>query len=211
MITYGKIEIEKRRFPLFYTQINIKEYSRESHFQISFSNEMFITKRAIQYALDVLNKDEKIVETFTEERKIYISEEPDFSKRLNEIINTLIPKLRLEGEIDLKNTEKQIAKSINFVISNNSYLCVFDKSDEALINDFEDILEKIDSGEKNEIAEMFKTIIQDFLLKEPEVINEKLEDSWDGKGVSDRLIYKSPIPLMFLQNKEKLEKEITNG
>ena len=42
---------------------------------------------------------------------------------------------------------------------------------------------------------MFKNIIKDFLLKEPEVINEKLEDSWDGKEVSDRLIYKSPIPL----------------
>ena len=38
-------------------------------------------------------------------------------------------------------------------------------------------------------------LIGDFLLKEPEVINEKLEDSWDGKEVSDRLIYKSPIPL----------------
>ena len=116
---FSEIEIEKRRFPLFYTQINIKEYARESHFQISFSNEMFVNKRAVQYALDVLKKDDKVVETFTEERKIYISEETDFSKRLNDIINTLIPKLRLEGKIDLKNTEKQIAKSISFVISNN--------------------------------------------------------------------------------------------
>ena len=192
---FSEIEIEKRRFPLFYTQINIKEYARESHFKISFSNEMFVNKRAVQYALDVLKKDDKVVETFTEERKIYISEEPDFSKRLNEIINTLIPKLRLEGKIDLKSTEKQIAKSINFIISNNCSLSVFDKSDEALINDFEDILEKIASGEESEIAEMFKSIIQDFLLKEPEVINEKLEDSWDEKGVGDRLIYESPIPL----------------
>ena len=79
---YFKIEIEKKRFPLFYTQINIKEYARESHFEISFSNEMFVNKRAIQYAFDVLRKDEKKVETFTEERKIYISEEEDFSKKL---------------------------------------------------------------------------------------------------------------------------------
>ena len=113
---FSEIEIEKKRFPLFYTQINIKEYARESNFEISFSNEMFVNKRAIQYAFDVLRKDEKKVETFTEERKIYISEEEDFSKRLNDIIDTLISKLRLEGKIDLKNTDKQIIKSINFVI-----------------------------------------------------------------------------------------------
>lgn len=192
---FSEIEIEKKRFPLFYTQINIKEYASESHFEISFSNEMFVNKRAIQYAFDVLRRDENKVETFTEERKIYISEEEDFSKRLNDIIDTLISKLRLEGKIDLKNTDKQIIKSINFVISNNCSVCVFDKSDEALINDFEDILSKIQSGEESEIAEMFKNIIKDFLLKEPEVINEGLEDSWDGKEVGDRLIYKSPIPL----------------
>ncbi len=80
---------------------------------------------------------------FGEERKIYISDEQDFCDRLNKVINTLIPKLRLEGNIDLKNFEPQIARNINFVLSNNCSICVFDKSDEALINDFEDILAKI--------------------------------------------------------------------
>ena len=43
---FGDIEIEKKRFPLFYTQVNIKEYSTESHFKIGFSNEMFVNKKA---------------------------------------------------------------------------------------------------------------------------------------------------------------------
>ena len=158
----SELEIEKKRFPLFYTQINIQEYSSESKFQISFSNELFINKLAIQYAFDILKKDQKIVETFGEERKIYISDEEDFCDRLNKVINTLIPKLRLEGNIDLKNFEPQIAKSINFVLSNNCSICVFDKSDEALINDFEDILSKILSGENSEIVDLFKSIISDF-------------------------------------------------
>lgn len=198
---FSEIEIEKKRFPLFYTQIEVKEYSGESKFEISFSNEMFVNKNAIKYAFDVLKKDQNVVEIFNEERKIYISEEENISKKLNEIINNIIPKLRLEGKIDLSNSEKQVAQSINFVISNNCSICVFDKSDEALINDFEDILSKILKGEDSEIVELFKSIISDFLINEPEVINENIEDTWDEIGVSERLNYKSPIPL----NSEQLK------
>ena len=43
-------------------------------------------------------------------------------------------------------------RQINFVISNNCSICVFDKSDEALINDFEDILTKISEGEDSEVV-----------------------------------------------------------
>ena len=192
---FSELEIEKKRFPLFYTQINIQEYSKESRFQIIFSNEMFINKRAVQYAFDVLKKEDKKVEIFKEERKLYISEEQNFSSRLNDIINSLIPKLRIEGVVDLKNIDLQILKSINFVLSNNCSICVFDKSDEALINDYEDILNKLSSGENSEIVEMFKNIINDFLLNEPEVITEELDDSWHEMGLNDRLNYRSPIPL----------------
>ena len=154
---------------------------------------MFINKKAIQYAFQVLFKEDKKVETFNEERKLYISEEENLSERLTGIIQNLISKLRTEGNIDLKNSTKQISKSIEFVISNNCYFCVFDKSDEALINDYEDILSKILAGD-SEVAAMFKQLITDFLINEPEVVNENIEDEWDGLEVNDRLNYESPIP-----------------
>lgn len=192
---FSEIEIERKRFPLFYTQIEVKEFSSESKFEVSFSNELFVNKNAIKYSFDVLKKDQKLVEIFNEERKIYISVEENLCERLNNIINGIIPKLRLEGNIDLTNPSAQVSKSKNFVISNNCSICVFDKSDEALINDFEDILTKISEGEDSEIVDLFKSIIADFLMNEPEVINESLEDSWDGMSVNERLNYTSPIPL----------------
>ena len=192
---FSEIEIERKRFPLFYTQIEVKELSSESKFEVPFSNELFVNKNAIKYSFDVLKKDQKLVEIFNEERKIYISEQENLSEKLNNIINSIIPKLRLEGNIDLTNPLAQVSKSINFVISNNCSICVFDKSDEALINDFEDILTKISEGEDSEVVELFKSIIADFLMNEPEVINESLEDSWDGMSVNERLNYTSPIPL----------------
>ena len=41
---------------------------------------------------------------------------------------------------------------------------------------------------------MFKQLITDFLINEPEVVNENIEDEWDGLEVNDRLNYESPIP-----------------
>jgi len=191
---FGDIEIEKKRFPLFYTQVNIKEYSTESHFKIGFSNELFVNKKAIQYAFQVLFKEDKKVETFDEERKLYISEEENLSERLTGIIQNLISKLRTDGNIDLKNSSKQISKGFEFAVSNNCYFCVFDKSDEALVNDYEDILSKILEGD-SDVAAMFKQLITDFLINEPEVVNENIEDEWDGLEVNDRLNYESPIPV----------------
>ena len=198
---FCEIEIENKRFPLFYTQVSIQGNVRDSSFELSFSNELFVHKSAVTHAFSVLIKDEKKAEIFDEERKIYISEEVNLHEKLNEILNNLISKLRTEGIINLKEDSLQFSKSINFIISNNFSLCVFDKSDESLINDFEDILDKIKNGEESEIATLFQSIITDFLLNEPEVINEKLEDSWDTLSVSEKLNYKSPIPL----NSEQLK------
>ena len=99
---FSQIEVEGKKFPLFYTQIEVKEFSNESKFEIVFSNELFVNKNAIKYSFDVLKKDQNLVEIFNEERKIYISEQENLSERLNDIINGIIPKLRLEGDIDLK-------------------------------------------------------------------------------------------------------------
>ena len=204
---FGDIEIEKKKFPLFYIQANIKEYSTESHFKISFSNEMFVNKKAIQYAFQVLFKDEKKVETFDEERKLYISEEENLSERLTGIVENLVSKLRTSGDIDFKNSTKQVSRAKDFNISNNCYFCVFDKSDEALVNDYEDILSKLLAGD-SDVAEMFKQLITDFLINEPEVVNENIEDEWDGLEVNDRLNYESPIPVN--PEQQKILKALNN-
>ena len=57
------------------------------------------------------------------------------------------------------------------------------------------------NGSSSEILDMFKKIISDFILNEPEVITEELADEWDGMSVNERLNYVSPIPLNSEQQK----------
>ena len=198
------IEIEGKVFPLFYTQINIVENSGSAKFKIEPSSELFVNKAAIKYAFDVLKKDKNIIEYFEGDRKFYISEINNLSELISEVVVSLISKLRLDGNINLDNTNPQLVvstdRSSTFKISNNFSISVADKSDEALINDYEEILEMF-NGSSSEVLEMFKKIISDFLLNEPEVITEDLADEWDEMGVGERLNYVSPIPL----NSEQLK------
>ena len=198
------IEIEGKVFPLFYTQINITENSGSAKFKIEPSSELFLNKNAIKYAFDVLKTDKNIIEYYEGERKFYISEIDNLSELINEVVVSLISKLRLDGNIDVNKTEPQLVvstdKSSTFKISNNFSLSVADKSDEALINDYEEILEMF-NGSSSEILDMFKKIITDFILNEPEVITEELADEWDGMSVNERLNYVSPIPLNSEQQK----------
>ena len=45
------------------------------------------------------------------------------------------------------------------------------------------------NGTSGDVLEMFKKIISDFLLNEPEVITEELADEWDSMSVGERLNY----------------------
>ena len=165
------IEIEGKVFPLFYTQINITENSGSAKFKIEPSSELFLNKNAIKYAFDVLKTDKNIIEYYEGERKFYISEIDNLSELINEVVVSLISKLRLDGNIDVNKSDPQLVvstdKSSTFKISNNFSLSVADKSDEALINDYEEILEMF-NGSSSEILDMFKKIISDFILNEPE-------------------------------------------
>jgi len=75
-------------------------------------------------------------------------------------------------------------------ISNRCYLFLFDKSDEALINDYEEILES-----KEGLIELFAKLINGFIEDNPISFIEEVEDEWYEKSIPDKLVVESPVPL----------------
>jgi len=75
-------------------------------------------------------------------------------------------------------------------LSNKAYLYLFDKSDEALINDYEEIL-NLD----NTLLADFNVLLETFIKENPTVCIKDIEDEWDSFDVQSKLIYESPIPL----------------
>ena len=79
-------------------------------------------------------------------------------------------------------------------------MALFDKSDEALVNDYEEILKLLESGD-SVLAGAFNKLIDDFIHNNPQPFNSDVESEWDNTETSERLVFNSPIPL----NSEQLQ------
>ena len=198
---FYEMEIQNKRFPIFYMPIDIVPDKGKNSFTLKFEKEIYINKRAIQYAVGEYNRENSTVGQIGSitDRIIYIDEE-DLIERLEQIISDICDYFKFEKKIDVKDTSPQIQKNITCIISNNCSINVFEKSDESLINDYEDILTSLEN-ESSDVAKMFKDILNDFLMNEPTSVIENLENDWDDSSVNERLNYTSPIPLNYEQQK----------
>ena len=189
------ISFDKVKYPIFYTPFALKRDN--DVFQISFDSQVYINKKALEFIVQEYNKESGTKGTLQSitERIIYISQEnPTLTNNLEKILNEITNLFSLNQNIDLNINTHQQSKSLSVRASNSIYLSLFDKSDEALVNDYEEILQEL-SGEEGDLAEIFNTLIEDFIHKNPNPINPQVEKEWDSATVSDKLVFESPVPL----------------
>jgi len=195
------ITFNKAKYPIFYTPFSLERHGDE--LRIEFDSQVYINKKALEYIVQEYNEEKGgkgSLKTISE-RIIYLAQHKrDFRELISNILNEIVNFFKLDSNIDISDPRPQIAKSLWTRISNTCYIALFDKSDEALINDYEEILQKL-SEEDNALANAFNTLIEDFIHKNPKSFNPEIEEEWDSTETSDRLVFRSPIPL----NSEQLQ------
>ncbi len=206
-ITFNKI-----KYPVFYIPFEVTK--ENDNLFIEFDSQIYINKRALEYIAQEYNARTEKKGTLKSigERIIYINQEKDELKnKLNKILTEIVNFFELNGSIDINIIEKQTAKSSLISLSNNCYISLFDKSDEALVNDYEEILKLLDS-EDNILAQAFNKLIDDFINNEPVPFNLEIGEEWDNQETPDKLVFSSPIPMNSeqLQILKALQKEKCN-
>ncbi|VVB97709.1 RecBCD enzyme subunit RecD [uncultured archaeon] len=195
------IAYKKVKYPIFYIPFNIE--MQTDFLLINFDSQVYINKKALEYIAQEYNQEtgkKGSLKTISD-RIIYLAQhENDFGILLNNILSEIINFFELDKKIDVNNPDMQVSKNLWTKVSNSCYINIFDKSDEALLNDYEEILQLLES-EDNTLANAFNKLIDDFIHKEPEPFNPVVEDEWDNMSISDRLVCSSPIPL----NSEQLQ------
>lgn len=184
------------KYPIFYIPINLIKL--EDMFSIEFDSQVFINKKALDYIAQEYNKESGKKGTIANSkgRIIYLSqvENDEFKFILSDLLNEISNFFGLDSHIDINNHNIQVAKSLLVTMTNSCHLCLFDKSDEALINDYEQILELLTSTD-NPLSEAFNKVIRDFIYDNPIPFNQIIEDGWDESSVNEKLVTASPIPL----------------
>jgi len=192
---FGDISYNKTKYPIFY--IPFTTHREGDTLNIEFDSQVYINKKTLEYIVQEYNAQKGTkgnLET-TSERIIYLSQhQNDFAQMIDSVLNELSHFFGLDSKVGFLSGEPLTAKSASVRISNSCYVCLFDKSDEALVNDYEEILQQL-SQEGGTLADIFNKQIDDFIHNNPSPFNPEIEDGWDNADTPDRLVYSSPIPL----------------
>ena len=195
------ITFNKAKYPIFYIPFSVESHG--DALKIEFDFQVYINKKALEYVVQEYNvkKGTKGSLQTISERIIYLTQhKTDFKDIIKSVLKEIVNSFELDQPIDINNPVQQLSKSRFVRMSNTCTISLFDKSDEALVNDYEEILELLTS-EDNPLAEIFNKLIDDFIHREPKSFNSKVEDEWDNTETSDKLVFKSPVPL----NSEQLQ------
>jgi superfamily I DNA and/or RNA helicase/very-short-patch-repair endonuclease len=189
------ITFNRAKYPIFYIPFNIVKHDDKISFD--FDAQLFINKKALEYIAQEYNKEkgkQGKLKTISE-RIIYIAQhEHDLTEALNNILSEIVNFFELDTKLTSLNPQSLVSKSLLVRASNSCYIGLFEKSDEALVNDYEEILRLL-AGNDSKLAGEFNKLIDDFIHKNPEPFNLAVEDEWDGLGISDKLVFTTPIPL----------------
>jgi len=195
-LNFCEISFNKAKYPIFYIPLELQKNGNA--FDVTFDSQVYVNKRALEYIKQEFNKEtgKRGKLQSISERILYLAQYKggDFSDHMSEIIAELINSFGLNNEIVLSNPEPQSSRSSLVKLSNTCYISLFDKSDEALVNDYEGILELLDDSE-SDLGADFSELINKFIHEEPTSFIAKVEDDWDETEVEERLVFNSPIPL----------------
>lgn len=189
-ITFNRV-----KYPIFYIPFSIEKI--EDSFNVNFDAQVYINKKALEYVVQEYNKEKGKRGSLknTSERIIYLAQNKEtFNQIIKGIVDEIVDFFELDKNIDISNPSTQLSKSFLVRISNSAYISLFDKSDEALVNDYEEILQLLESGDSI-IAEAFNKLIDDFIQKDPTPFIDEIQDEWEEFDTCDKLVFRSPIPL----------------
>lgn len=193
---FHDISFEKVRYPIFYIPFAIERNNGD--FKILFDSQVYINKKALEYIVERYNSDtgKRAKLRTISDRIIYLAQnERPLVETMQAILDEIVEFFGLDNQSDATSTEQLVSKGLFSRITNSYYINLFDKSDEALLNDYEDILEAIELDPDGKIAQEFCGLIEEFVEKDPKSIVKEIEDDWNDCSVPEKLVMKSPIPL----------------
>lgn len=201
------VTFKDNRYPLFYLPIElVKNREKKGQeiiewFDIEFGSQVLINKAAIQFIVQNVGE---LVETrkapvSVARRHLYLG---DFNipAEMQSLLNELSAYLDVEP-LKVNFQQPQKSKNPHVALANNFYIAICDKSDESLLNDYEELMELLLKDGSSLLAGLFSKLANDFIFENPKVVDHELEDEYGGKEVSEKLCYRSPIPLNQEQQK----------
>lgn len=187
------ITYNKDKYPLFYIPVGVTE--TVSSYTLDFEAQLFINKKALEYIAQETHDTLGLAGSIQSirDRIVYLSDNKPLEK-MAEILDDILTYFKFEGNSkDIIESRGQLKNSA-IAISGSLYLNVFDQSDDALVNDYEELLQHLNNG-SSLLSDAFEEIIEGFMAEDPVSVTNEVEELWDDQPLSEKLVFQAPVPL----------------
>lgn len=199
----GSVKYKSSAYPLLYVPLSVE--LKESVFYISADPHLYINKKAVDFLVGEVNRHgDKPIPFALPDRIIYASEGDSIIGKAQPFVDDFTNALSLNGVVDLKANHAEKASRLNCSVDNALHLGVFEKGDESLLNDYEELLTSLNGKgdmELGDLAEQFEDLITSFMFGESQSFEAEIDKDWESRSLTERLVYESPVPLNEEQRK----------
>ena len=207
---FGEIRYKNNNFPIFFMPLNVSNLEESGNaFSISFEPRLLINKKAVDYiSRELQERSGSKLTSVIDARIHYIEEDEKIVDVLDKLLQPIVRAFQLDGSIAF-SPEKQPLKDANVSITNSLNLSLFDKSDESMLTDYEELIDRLSKGD--DLIQIVNDLVNSFLYGNPENISDDIENWWDETSIPNRLVFEAPIPLAEEQRKILEALQHTNG
>ena len=184
------IKLGREKFPFFYMPITLD--SSNASVTISFDKRMFVNKDAIDFAVQEYNHETENQGSLSHlDRIIYLDTDTELVREMRQVLSNVEQHFEINDGVNFLQHDRQNTSSNLLVSLTNSFcMYIFDKSDESLINDYEEVL-----NDEGTISDCFLDLIKGFISTEPKSFIDDVEREWSEQDYVKKLVVESPIPL----------------
>lgn len=205
----GALHYRGNAYPLFFLPIDVEKLPNGGY-KLSLANHLYAHRRALDYVLEELAQTHnRQWMTPVTERITYVEPERSIFEVARMLFAKVAMAMDLGGQIELSSTAADVSNT-NVRLSSSLVIAAAERSDEALINDFEEIIQLARAG-GNTIVRLFEGIVGDVLTSNPKSIQGAINAQWDALPLVDRMVCDSPIPLNEDQRKVQLAVDHPDG
>jgi hypothetical protein len=186
---------------MLYVPIETRRDEHHGTYTLKFSNQVYANKRATDFVLQELgSRQQRQWLSPIPERITYLTTAEPIAQAISPIVKKITRAYGFMDDLKLAAGPVSQLSDTQVSISSGLYFCAFEKADEALLNDYEEMISQIRTNQAG-VVELYQSIIQGVIEDNPVSIDAAIDQQWAERPVDLRAVPDTPIPLNEEQQK----------
>ena len=196
----GEVRYQNHEFPLFYVPFKLEFEGATAN--LNFEPRLLVNKKAVDYIARVIQEKTATQRASpVENRIVYLGPDDTVCNSADDLLEPILRAFQFDGALSFNGKKARLKVNEPAVtVTNSVNFALFDKSDESMLTDYEELLQKLGDG-GGELLGFINDLVDGFLTQNPTTIIDTIDNDWDAAATSDRLVFDTPIPLAEEQRK----------